>query len=209
MPAAASVELFPARVTVGQSVSVVAAGFAPAEPMTFVWDSVSGTPIATANADGTGRAFITLTMPTITGGHHILYAIGQSSQRQASTDGIVNARVRITGQQVPASNPVPAVAAGLVSLASSQQTAASTSMSHTITLQGDGFSASEAIVAYLNAPNGQPIGQTTTSTFGAFDATSPLTVQLPSLPAGTYRLFVVGQSSQTQTSILIHVYYWT
>ncbi|HEY6540615.1 MAG TPA: PQQ-binding-like beta-propeller repeat protein [Ktedonobacteraceae bacterium] len=81
----------PANSAPGTITTAAATGFQANEAVNVYWDSASGTPLATANADGNGNLSQAVTIPAgTTPGSHSLIAVGQLSHTSFTTGVTVN-----------------------------------------------------------------------------------------------------------------------
>jgi hypothetical protein len=64
-------------------------------------------------------------------------------------------------------------------------------------LTGSGFAPNEQVEAFWSSPTGILFGKTTIDANGAFSGSAPITFRVPIVPAGTYTVYAVGQSSGT------------
>jgi|GEM_PF-2438291 len=160
-----------ASVTYNQTVNITGKAFTAGESVNLYLDNTSGSPLVTTTASSTGTIATSFVMPQAVLGAHTIYAIGQTSKKLAITPLQVNPKTilsKTTGTQ-----------------------------GATISLTGYGFlgyvqDTSEVVNVYWGSSSGTLLGSSPANGQGT---SGTINFTVPTVPAGTYTLYIVGQAS--------------
>jgi streptogramin lyase len=152
------------------SLDFAGSGFAPGEPVLIYTSGVGSAVLASATAGSTGAFNATARAPQSVGGPRIFLGVGQTSGKLAAASFSMSPRLILN----PASGPVGS----------------------SVTVEGYGFGAPEAVEIYWNNPR-TLLGSAVTDQYGTFGGTAAVTFTVPAgAPAGKDAVF--GQDNLTK-----------
>ena len=172
----ASISLNPLKGVYNTPITITGSYFNPGDLVNIYLDSAANVPITAFSADNTGSFSGTFTIPAGTYGTHSIVAQNISGTIATST----HLRIYETFTLLHTSGVV-----------ASQDTA-----------NGYGFSANETVNLYWNSTSGQLLGTATTDSLGS----SIMNFTIPTAPGGSYKLYLVGQSSKLVITKSFRVY---
>lgn len=167
----------------GDVVSMTAAGFASHEKINVYWGRVSGTPLTTLTADGSG-------------------GVGRASLRVGAA-GVGATSLVLVGQRSGVAATAPFQLMSLYPTAKLSPFAVKSAQA--ISLSGYGFAPNERVLAYVNTSGGAPVFATQANATGGV---SPVTFTVPFGLRGRQWLVLVGEQSRAaaQTGFMIMPY---
>jgi len=152
------------------SLDFAGSGFAPGEPVLIYSSGVGSAVLVSATADLAGAFSATARAPQSVGGPRIFLGVGQTSGKVAAASFSMSPRLILN----PASGPAGS----------------------SVTVEGYGFGAPEAVEIYWNNPR-TLLGSALTDQHGTFSGTAALTFTVPAgAPAGKDAVF--GQDNLTK-----------
>jgi len=156
-------------------------GFAPGEAVKVYFDSTSGEPKATVQADSQGIVRVTdVEIPFVTDGDHTFIFEGSNSRAP------VRVAFSVVGYH-------PWVIMGSYAVTPQQ----------TVDFHGHDFAPNEEVLVYLNSLEGQPVTTLRADKDGKFDANAAF--QMPANAGGKNTFYFVGEKSKESTTAQVEV----
>ncbi len=163
--------------TPGDVIAFSVHGFRPGEPINIYWNSMSGQPIATLHADGSGAvAQATVEVPFGTVGTNTFLFVGSKSQALAVASILLLSlypTVTLSSYAIQADN--------------------------LLSFTGSGFGPGERVLVYLNNPNDQPIATIQTNADGSFSKAGGFVI--PFVLKGQQTLIFTGEQSRASSVV--------
>lgn len=165
----------PSSGAVGIPILVHGNSFGAGEPIRLYWDTQSNPLLESVTAAGDGSFTASVSVPTSSGGTHIIIAVGQTSGQRASTPFLLRPSMQLT----PANGAARAI----------------------VKVRGFGFGAREIVNVRWNSRGGQVVSTTMSNGQGSFN----LRFKAPGGPRGTHKVYGIGASSHIIVAVAFSI----